>query len=345
MRLLAAALLVAAILAGCSAHPFTPTTLTAQDGLAPAVAAARVWNPHARLLSVGGAEMADAEGYLQALKTLGTDEKDLQEQGTPMLLPANDHSLGDGKLPAWGYTFGRDGTGQLRIVVNAAGKVTFNHNITGPARDLPDLSNDTRWKVDSNHVADVFDGNGTLAKIRASSNGVLTYSLSATSKTNQLRWFLSGGEHGVLNQTFFARVSALNGSLVPLKAPTLVQPPEPKLPPIEAGTTAGTATLNGDTHAKFSLKSHDTVKFLLHVPGSTVPGSLRATVTSPDQQTTTMQVNSFLPGTGPDDSATIEQQPDGDYEVLFHLVTGFSEDYTFYWCTDGSGNAPDNPAC
>ncbi|HUR61392.1 MAG TPA: hypothetical protein VM286_03390 [Candidatus Thermoplasmatota archaeon] len=345
MRLLAVTLLLAAMLAGCS-HPFTagPSTLTAREGLAPAVAAARVWNPQARLVSVGGAEMADAEGYLKALETLGTDRRQLEEQGSPQLLPANDHDIADGRLPAWGYTFGRDGPGQLRIIVDATGKVTFNHNTTGNARDYPDLANDTRWKVDSDHVNDIFAGNESLQKIRSSSNGVLTYTLTATSTANNLRWLVSGGEHGVLNTTFTARVSALNGTVAPLKAPVLV-PPAPKLPPIEAGMASGTATLNADTVAPFSLGSHGSVKFLLRVPGNTVPGSLRAVVERPDDGQTVLQVNAFLPGTGGDDTASAEEQPAGDYKATFHVNSGVTEDYTFYWCTDGSGAPPDNPAC
>jgi hypothetical protein len=348
MRALPVLLLAFAVLAGCS-HPFTPftpTDLTAKDGLGPALAAARAWDPQAHLLSVGGAEMADAEGYLAALRTLGTDEQDLAEDGTPQMLPANDHSIGDGRLPAWGYTFGHDDEGQLRIIVNAAGKVTFNQNDTGSSRSAPDLANDTRWKVDSDHVNDIFAGNETLARIRASDNGVLTYTLTATAPGNYLRWFVSGGEHGVLNTTFTARINAFNGTLAPFRAPRLVVPPPPKLPPIESGMTTGTATFGADSTGTFALESHDNVWFLLRVPGTTVPGSLRATVVSPDAQTSTMQVNAFLPGAGGDDTGSLEQQPAGDYTLDFHVNSGVSEDYTFYWCTDGEGAPPaDNPAC
>jgi hypothetical protein len=341
MRLIPAALLAVALLAGCSG----PGSLTAREALDAALKEAHGWDTSARLLSVSGAEMANAQGYLEALRTLGADDKDLTADGTQQLLPRDDGHLGDGRLPAWGFIFGHDKPGTLRVVVGG-GKVTFTKESPGgSSAGVPNLANDTRWKVDSDRLTDALRGNATLEKIRASSSGVLTYSLGATSRNLNLRWSVTGGDRGILNQTFSARISATNGTLAPLRAPTLTLPPPPKLPAIEAGSAKGTATLGSTTKASFTLGEHGSVAFLLRIPGNTVPGSLRATVTSPDGQSATMQASAFIPGSGGEDHATVERVASGGWSASFSVPTGVSEDYELFWCTDGSGDAPDNPAC
>jgi hypothetical protein len=345
MRLLPVALLAVALLAGCTGHG----PLTAREALQAALKEAHGWDTNARLLSVSGAEMANAKGYVEALKTLGADEGKLAQDGTEALLPGNDGDLGDGHLPAWGFIFGHDAPGTLRVIIDGgSGKATFTKEFPGSSNSLPNLANDTRWQIDSPHILDAVRGNATLGRIHDSSSGVLTYVLNAVPKGAVLRWEVDGGEHGVLNQTFRARFNAANGSLVPLRAPRLQlpsTPSAPELPRIEAGVLDGSAMVGAATHGTFVTGDHTAINLLLRIPGNTVPGNLRATITSPDGQTLTLQASAFLPGTGGEDHGTMKRFAPGEWNAAFSVPTGVQEDYELFWCTDGSGPAPDNPAC
>ncbi|MEA3203410.1 MAG: hypothetical protein QOI63_1085 [Thermoplasmata archaeon] len=339
MRLLPAALVGLLLLAGCTSQG----PRTAREALDVALKEAHGWDTSARLLSVSGAEMANAKGYVEALKTLGTDEKELADEGVTALLPGDDGNLGDGRLPAWGFTFGHDTPGTLRVVVGG-GKATFTKESPGASNGLPDLATDARWVVDSGRVNDVFRGNRTLGAIHDSPSGVLTYVLNAAPKGAVLRWEVAGGERGILNQTFHARVSALNGTLV-VRQQRIVIDRAPELPGIEAGELKGSAMVGSPTHATFQTGEHTLASFLLRIPGGTVPGNLRATIVSPEGQTKTLHASAFLPGSGGEDHGTVERFVPGQWAVTFSVPTGVSEDYALYWCTDGSGPAPDNPAC
>lgn len=337
---LALAAVAALLVAGCASGG----PVTAREALDAALEAAQGWDTSARLLSVSGAEMANARGYLEALRTLGADDKELGD-GTTQLLPDDDGAVGDGRLPAWGFIFGHDGPGTFRVIVDASGKATYTKETPGSANRLPDLATDGRWKVDSGQALDALRDNATLERIRDSPSGVLTYVLNAAPAGATLRWTVEGGERGILNQTFEVRVNAANGSLLPLRAPRVVAPTAPELPPIEAGQTAGTATVGTPVTATFTLGEHREVRLLLRIPGNTVPGNLRATVAMPDGNTETLQASAFIPGSGGEDEATVERVPAGDWTATFTVPVGVAEDYTLFWCTDGSGAAPDNPAC
>jgi hypothetical protein len=330
----------ALLLAGCVGHG----PLTARAALEAALKEAHGWDSDARLLSVSGAEMANAKSYLEALRTLGRDGKELDD-GLAQLLPDDDGDVGDGRLPAWGFIFGHERPGTLRVIVGGSGKATFTKEFPGSASRLPDLASDERWRIDSGDALGALRGNATLERIRGSPSGVLTYVLNAAPAGAPLRWEVEGGERGILNQTFKARVDAANGSLLPLRSsrPIIDRPPE--LPPIEAGQSSGTATVGASTTASFTLKEHESVHLLLRIPGGPVPGTLRATVTLPDGRSQTLQASAFLPGSGGEDEATVERVAQGDWTAVFSVPVGVTEDYTLFWCTDGAGDAPDNPAC
>ncbi|MCA1810456.1 MAG: hypothetical protein LC623_00390 [Halobacteriales archaeon] len=328
------------LLAGCVGHG----PLTARAALETALKEAHGWDSDARLLSVSGAEMANAKGYLEALRTLGRDGQELDD-GLARLLPDDDGDVGDGRLPAWGFVFGHDAPGTFRVIVDGSGKATFTKEFPGSANRLPDLATDSRWAVDSGDALGALRGNASLERIRDSPSGVLTYVLNAAPAGAPLRWEVEGGEHGILNQTFKARVNAANGSLLPPRTPRVVIDRPPELPPIEAGQASGTATVGASTTASFTLKEHGTVHLLLRIPGSAAPGTLRATLTLPDGQTETLQASAFLPGSGGEDEATVERIPQGEWRAAFSVPVGVTEDYTLFWCTDGAGDAPDNPAC
>jgi len=343
LPLLVALPMIVLAFAGCSS---AAATAPAQSGLQAAKMRALDFDSTAQLTGVAGMEIGDVKPIQDALNSIPPEQAQ-EAEAARAVIPSADPQPGDGKAPAWAYTF-VGSKGLFGIVVDARGQVTFARQVgsANSANQAPALGD---WAVDSDKAAAIVAAKDAgFAAFASSTQAVVMYQISV--QGGKMAWEIEGGASlKDAGRGVHFVVDATTGAIL---QDTGVVPPVTKLLR-ELGSDEGRLMWPTDASTEATFKvgkdGHNTMKMVLQrLDTVTIAGSLSADVTAPDGKTYHLQtdgvVDILASGT---DSETASLPAVGDWKVQVQLSQGPQVDWKFYWCTDGNpvGGEGDNPAC
>lgn len=348
--ILAAALLAAALLPGCTDNA-VPTGLTAREALALAEPEADAWDPGAELVQAAGFEVG--EGLLNATPPAeamvhagGGPHGDGARLGPPLPGPrfieampampagAGDRVPGDGLAPVWVFAF-TSGNGTLVVLV-ADGKAEAHAGLDegfGPMCDPCAPLGD--WQLDSDEAADVAAAaSEDYAALRGDPEAVATMALAAGA--NGTYWVaalvapMSGGTPAVV------AVDAVTGEpadLAHVFAAPLVA---------ETGAQGTVLTPFADQAIPLELaQDHAWVRVLVAERGFLGPPLQRVSVEVRAADGST-HAGSFVtqPFGGGSALVVVDPAPAGAYTVALRMDLGAYLPLEVSWCSDGEPQQP-----